>query len=412
MHRLRGLAPRDDPNLLPCLSSLSEDPDMRTMLSALACACAMPALTAQAFTITSGNVTYTNVISNTVPGSTSSVFDVNTCTSDHLWDNHWCFAVNNGAGRVFDDVGNGSYSQTPSPGTMLQTIGNAAALGQIDATILDTVTSTGPQSGELLSLLTVTNRTANTITVKIYHFTDLDVNATNAPDYSLPGSGPQRFVIGDDQPCGGCATFSAVTPAGRFQCGDWTSAGGPPGVNITAGADLANTGLPFALPNDDWCGAFQWSRTLAPGASDAFQISIAVTSRGMTGTNSTTGIAVGGTGGPPTLLGATAARVGRSFRLNVANGGAAANATILLGIDAAPMQAPIFGLHVMTPISGILAAIDVPLTAGAGSLSFAIPCEVGSLGVPLCTQVFVLDPTSPALLPLAHSLLLLSTVGD
>ena len=168
-------------------------------------------------------------------------------------------------------------------------------------------------------------------------------------------------MIGDDQPCGGCATFSALTPADRYGCGDWTTAGGPAGSAISAGADLSNTGLPFALPNDDWCGAFQWTRTLAPGASDGFEIAIEMSTGGMAGTSANLGTAVGGAGGAPTLGAPAVPRLGRLFQLDVGNGGAATTATILIGIDAAPVQAPVFGLQVMTPASGIIATAAVPL---------------------------------------------------
>lgn len=379
--------------------------------------CLTPALTAQ-FTITDANVSYTNTITAQVGGgaATSADFAVSTCTPDHLWGNQWCFSVSgSNAGQVFDNVGNGGYSQvSPSADTSIQQLTNVATLGLFDATITDIVTSTGPASGQLLSTLSVVNTSAGTITLKLYHFCDIDFNNSNAPDFSLPNAGPQNFIIGDNMPCGGCISFKALTPADHFECGDWFAPGGPAAANIIAGADLADQGLPFsgaAPTQDDWCGAFQWNVTLAPGATGTAVIQLDIPTSGTPGTTANLGVAVGGAGGPP-VMGVSSPRVGREFSVRFTNGGSATSATILLGFDGAPSQTPVFGLQLMTPVSGIVTTFPIALTAGSGQTSFVIGCDLALNGLPMCMQGFVVDPTSPAVLPLAHTDMIVATIGD
>lgn len=365
-------------------------------------------LSAQDYTLTDANVTYTQTLNPTV-GAGTEVFRASSCSTDELFAQHWCFSVDgSGVGDTFSDAdAHGAYAQASGgPNAMTQIYTDVKGLGLFDATWDDVVSSTGPEAGTLISSLTVTNTSASTITLKLYSFADVDFNNSCCGDFSLSGSNPERFRLSDNLPCGGCLDFEG--PGADFYYADiWNLATGP-NDQIMMGNDLPNTGIPFASSTAplDFTGAFQWTVTLAPGRSETVVTSISAVRIGTPASVANVGVGSGGT--IPTITG-TAPRVGYDFSIDVANG-TGATATLLIALDPAPVQVGVFGLQILA--SPPITTASVALTGGVGSLNLVAPCNPAFAGIALATQALVIDPGSPAAFTISASDILVSTIGD
>ncbi len=171
--------------------------------------------------------------------------------------------------------------------------------------------------------------------------------------------------------------------------------------------------FPNALPYDEPENVFQVTGGYNSGG-DSFPTTSAnhvpavwLFSERIIGTNVNTGTAVGGVN-TPTLHSCTTPTIGETLRLRVQNGGTGP-ATIVLALTATPTQAPLFGLLPMvdTPLD----TPTVMLSGGNGSLVLPIPFDPAAIGLPLASQAFVPDVTSPGDLPVSHSDILVSTLG-
>lgn len=368
-------------------------------------------LPAQTYTLTDANVAYTQSHANT-PGDSCANFSVAGCASDDVYAFSWCFSLDGTTfGTTLDPIDpHAGYLQLQSsPNLMTQFFTDVQGMGLFDAVWEDFVQSTGPNSGDLISTLSITNRSQADLLIRVYSYLDADFNAgccgANG-DYTLPRSGPGRISIGDNDSCGGCLEFTGVG-ATHYQVDSFN---GPfaPRLNIQVGGIPLNLGLPFASESnpDDFTAVFHWSATIPANRSRTFIAQVSSIRAGNAASVTNVGVSSGGTipmlsGSPP--------RIGREFSIFV-TGGAGPMATLLLALDPSPGQVPVFGIQLLA--SPPIATVSIPLIAGTGSLALVAPCEPAFGGVALATQAVVVDPGSPAAIPISTSDILVSTIGN
>jgi hypothetical protein len=153
------------------------------------------------------------------------------------------------------------------------------------------------------------------------------------------------------------------------------------------------TGWSGSMLNNDWNGAFQWSRTLPPSGSATFTSFLAViTSRPL---ESLYGTAGAGTPGLPTIAGSAraitvpTAVVPRSF--DVVLGNALPGALSVLVTNFTQAALTINGLQVFVEPAGAATSFGLTNASGGDSQTFQVPGSATLAGLQLNHQYFVLD---------------------
>lgn len=135
-----------------------------------------------------------------------------------------------------------------------------------------------PGFASLVETMEITNTTADDITIHLFPYIDLDVISSGGDSASAGATADELLITDDDT----IVRLQAVD-ADNFQVGTF------PGIRTllddTAITDLDGSGLPFG-PADFTC-AFQWTRTIAAGATETFVVNFGIEvlpcSQGVTG---------------------------------------------------------------------------------------------------------------------------------
>lgn len=363
---------------------------------------------AQSLQVSDENIELVRHLRST-PGLFSTVFSATPCAESHVHGQEWCYAVDGGQSRAIDGVGHRTYEITyHDTATVEQAITDLDSIGRFDVSILDVVVSTGPQRGQWTSVASFTNTTSEPQSVRVYSFTNVDLNDTccgEYGDYSLPCSRADSLVFADLEDCGGFLAVSSVDA-------DGFEVGAPITVvaRVIAGVPLLNAGLPFGSPTDprDVACAFAWDLAIEPGATASCVIVLESVRHDTAARVRRSGFATNGTFTP--LLSCTAwPRVGHDVIVQI-DGVGDSFGVLLFAVTGAPSQLAVLGLHVIA--QPIVVAVPVAATSGRATYCIQAQCDPSIAGASLSTQAFVHDLASPADVPLSHSDVMTLTFGD
>ncbi len=241
----------------------SARPSTLAITAALVAAFALYPISASAIgTVTDGDVTfgYTNDF-NTTRGNTVDTQFVGAAAGDLTWESWWFFRVS-GDGRETAFGAPNSEIYSGSIGSLDWT--DPGGAGLFGATLAFEVLDTGVDMGNLFQNLSVTNTSGASLTIDIFHYSDLDLAGSFNGDSAILATNPNGIEINvsdgaDSAPIIGYgATAYQVTPW-RTLLRDLTD------NNVD---NFDNSGLAFG-PGDFTAG-FQWSTTIAAGSSESF----------------------------------------------------------------------------------------------------------------------------------------------
>jgi hypothetical protein len=119
--------------------------------------------------------------------------------------------------------------------------------------------------GALIESLTITNTTGQAISASIFHYLDLDLNATSTGDSAVL-NGPNSIRVFDGP------WIANYEGSGTYAVGPFPDVRG---LLTNTGIDnFTNTGLPFGPA--DWTGGWQWSFSLQPSESITLTASVTI----------------------------------------------------------------------------------------------------------------------------------------
>jgi hypothetical protein len=233
----------------------------RLLLAALV-VCALSSSVLAQGTISDGNATFT-YNSGTTPGSANFRPEGGTST-DHFFQDWWWWRVNGVS------TAENRMQWVPSSQSY---VGNTAMLGHSQALFdwdLTVVLDDGGAAGQagVVQTMELTNTSASPISLSIFHYLDVDVQATTT-DSATINAGLDRMTITDTS--GSFVEFYSPG-ADRYQATSFSTLRTALD-NATIG-DLTNTGLPFGP--GDFTGAFQWDGTIAAGESVTLYSGVAI----------------------------------------------------------------------------------------------------------------------------------------
>ncbi|MCA8943017.1 MAG: hypothetical protein KDB80_10695 [Planctomycetes bacterium] len=366
-------------------------------------------LAAQSFRVVDSNVELIRHL-RSMPGLFSVEFSATPCAESHVFGADWCYSiVGSGFGRAIDGLGNGGYLRTHHTASLVeQRIADVDSIGAFDIVWLDAVVSTGPESGAWTSTLTLTNVTTVPLAVRLYAFSNPDLNDMGSGefgDYTLPCSTPGRILVGDEEDCGGFVSIEAVDSS-SFQIGAPVDVA----TTITSGDPLSDSTLPFGAVESpvDVAVAFAWEATLAPSESLTGIVIVESVRRGVAGDVVHVGLSGGGAA-TPTLDCVGLPRIGRTLPLVVGTDGDRSG-VMLFSLTSTPTQVSALGLAIIA--DPIVAAVAFVAVAGNACYVVSLGCDAALIGASIAAQALVDDPSSPADLPLSHSDIVVTTIGD
>ncbi|MBK8974533.1 MAG: hypothetical protein IPM29_01270 [Planctomycetes bacterium] len=376
------------------MSQLSSSRPLGVCLLAVVCA---PAVLAQR-TIVDQNVSFTL---GAVTASLADSVDVDFTADapfqpDVLREQWWWFRFDGDPEeQPFHD--DGTYTESFSGMRAELVWSDLDHRGLLSARITYEVTSTGPASGILLSRLTLTNLTTQTVPITIFQYADVDACDPQAD--SAIGYGGQHTVVGScplqqvrmrstlvDHWC--------VEPFDDSECS----------LTEPGALTLPDTGLPFTRA--DYTSAFEWRRVVPSGLPVVLLTRIEHVS-GPCGPpqaiNYGTGLA--GINGVPVLLTPTLPAVGQTAVLRLTNAAPNAPSFFVFGFDRA--NDPIANLTLLVQVGPRGAQFDfvggMTDPTGTESLSVPVPADLQFCAERLYWQGFVYDLSVTGGLPFAHT---------
>ncbi len=215
--------------------------------------------------IVDGNVTFahTNDFS-TSRGNTVDTLFTGAATGNQQYESWWFFRVQgDGSETAFGTPDIELYSGSTGYLTFL----DPGGAGFFSAVLGIQVFDTGTNSGNLFQVLSVTNTSGASLTIDIFHYSDLEVGGNSAADSATLGTLSGAIVLD-------VADGTDTAPIGAYGADEyWVSEWGTGNnvlKNLTDGNfdNLGNRGLPFGA--GDFTAAFQWSRTFDPGQTLTF----------------------------------------------------------------------------------------------------------------------------------------------
>jgi hypothetical protein len=264
-------------------------PYVRLVLSALVAAwAASPARGQLHGTLTSGNATFTLIetpggdsISNGGPQYTSS-FQTDSSSANQLYG-QWLYYRVDGDGRErplgdYIKTGGGQLSLTGvlAGSTMTYSFTERDPSGATRFTATWTITlqdGAAPGTATVLHSVTVTNPETATapLNLSLFHYLDYELGGLGNLNTATGDLNGMTITDGSVQ-----GTYTPITQATAFEAAALFSA---PAIDTKlldgAATDLNGGGLPITS-GDDWTGAYQWNRSLAPGESTTIQFEMAV----------------------------------------------------------------------------------------------------------------------------------------
>jgi hypothetical protein len=213
-------------------------------------------------TIIDGAVTfgYTNDFI-TSAGNTVDTEFIGAATGDLTWESWWFFRVS-GDGQEFAFAAPDTESYVGSIARLdwADAGGSAPFRAALSAEVIDT----GAGMGNLFQNLSIFNTGPSALTIDIFHYTDLDVGNSFGADNAILISNPSAIEVSVID--GADSAPIIAYGADHYQVTPWRTVLNE--LTDTNVDDLDDSGLPFGP--GDYTGAFQWTRTLAAGGSEAF----------------------------------------------------------------------------------------------------------------------------------------------
>lgn len=347
---------------------------------------------AQDLTLTDGNMRHrTAALSATSHTARAADLRADALNTDHAFAAWWYFRVNGDTREfAFRDIGGtsrGLATVDHADTDFADVDGRGLFSASMDWDIYDS----GPASGVLISRLTVTNISANPLTVDLFHYLDIDACGTASGDNAVGGN--SSHLITDV-----CGTILEYRALGNdlTEVAPWPALQNK--LTDTALDDLVGWSGTFGP--GDYTGAFQWqNRTLQPGEAQTFTILIAVDTRAnCPPINEHYGYGLPGSIGTPQIsTDALPLQDNASLRsLNVILRGAPAFVPCALLSNSTSFNGPFLGLQLWVdplPPSQVL----ITLTDGAGfaAWAFLVPVNPYLCGLSIYHQWFVADNSAP-----------------
>lgn len=218
---------------------------------ALALFCSLPAPIFGQGIIEDGNANFewtggANGIGNFEPNS----------DTDHVYQMWWFYRVE---GATFE-------SPFPWPPNDQNYAGNVAtiteSLASFDAVLVNTIFDGAGEAATLTSEMTVTNTTADPITLHLFNYLDADVGGSSTGESALLVSGDPTYMQAQD---GTNLQYIRYRGEGSvaYQVTNFATLRGL--LQDGAITNLDNSGLPFGP--GDYTGGYQWTLDLLPGES-------------------------------------------------------------------------------------------------------------------------------------------------
>ena len=202
-------------------------------------------------------------------GNTVNADFTGAAPNDQIFESWWFFRVSgDGQETAFAAPDSEDYSLFGGTTAHLGWL-DPSGTGAFSARLGLNVIETAPGEGVVFQNMNITNTSASSLVIDIFHYTDLDLSGTWRRDSAsfVPSTDGIEMLIGDTQ-SGDTAPFIGYG-ADAFRVSDYRDLLD----DLTDGGltDLDNSGLPFTgNGGQDFTGAFQWSVTLGAGSSASF----------------------------------------------------------------------------------------------------------------------------------------------
>ena len=217
-------------------------------------------------TITSGGASYAQTASHW--DITPEVNFTGVGTGDQLFESGWWFRIEGDTQEtVFPAPTTANYTGNTATITWADLGGRGLA---VNKTIV--LTSPGAGQGEAGTTIAVTNNTGAAITLHLFNMADLDVNGSAGTDNAISVDSNTRYIRVNDATAGQCE-YRGPGSVGYLVLPFAAATDVAAQLSNTTVTTFANTGLPFGP--GDFTGGFQWSLSLAAGATGTVQLYIA-----------------------------------------------------------------------------------------------------------------------------------------
>jgi hypothetical protein len=357
-------------------------------LSFTVLAAAVAAQTNASVTTTNGNMVFTQSALSATSNNyvTADLRVAGALGTDSLFSSWWWYRVSGDTQETAfrDDA---TATRVVADPVITTTWPDVAARGLFRAQLHDELVSTGAASGYLWRTMTVTNISANPLTIDVFAYTDFDMagSTSNIAD----GNHRSHYVERVGFAPGG--EFMAMNPdATLVTLWQTTTAGSLPFVLTNTAVDNL-PGWSGAFGPADYNGAYQWSRTIPPGGRELFKVYLALLD--CTPEEGLYGNAGAGTPGLPAIAASERAirrPFARSFDVTLSNGLPGALCVLVTNFN--PAALVIAGLEVWVDPVGAASFFSFVDPAGRRPKTFVVPSGLPLCGVTLHHQFFVIDP--------------------
>lgn len=215
--------------------------------------------------VTAGDVTFEYTTDfNTSRGDTVDTSFTGAATGNQTYESWWFY-------RVSGDFQETAFG-TPDSESYVGAVGglgwsDPTGAGLFSASLGFEAIDNGTDAGNLFQNMRIVNTSASSLTIDIFYYADLEVGGGSSGDSAVLGTGVSGIVV--DVTDGADTAPIAGYEADAFAVSTW-GRGSSVLRQLTNGSEtnFGNTGLPFA--SGDITVGFQWSRTLAAGATEDF----------------------------------------------------------------------------------------------------------------------------------------------
>ena len=320
-----------------------------------------------------------------------------------LFKTAWAYRLNNDTREFIFNDGGGQAVFTNTGPIGIGTWANVDNRGLISASVLYIALSTGANSGVVVGRMSITNISAQPVTLNLFHLADIDLcGAAYSSNIMTPGANGHQAVTGS---CAETADHFAAA-FDRWEVGSYT---GVPAGNVdlytrledTALYNLANT--PSNVGPFDMRGAYQWQdRVLVPGQTETYTIAIGHEVVSCAYGFDHFGTGRGGALGVPSLDSPGFAALGTTVTPTLSNCPAGALAVMVIGFTRAAVAIGDLTMWVGSPSSNFFLVVGA---GGSVGLPIAIPNNTAFCGVNLIGEGFVFDATTTSTsgFPITHT---------